>query len=112
MAGNDNMARRTDDSGTRNVLADLEFADADELTAKTILAKKINDIVAKRRLTQSDTARLLGMPQPKISALRNYKLRGISLERLMLALTALGQHVEITVSPSNSGAPARIDIGA
>jgi hypothetical protein len=30
------------------------------------------------------------MPQPKISAIRNYKLQGISLERLMHALTALG----------------------
>jgi predicted XRE-type DNA-binding protein len=106
------MARRTNDHGTRNVLTDLEFADAEELTAKAMLAKKINDIVASRRLTQSDTARLLGMPQPKVSALRNYKLRGISLERLMVALTALGQHVEISVSPSNTRAPARIDVAA
>jgi hypothetical protein len=30
------------------------------------------------------------MPQPKISAIRNYKLQGISLERLMHALTAWG----------------------
>src|SRR3546814_12042012 len=82
------------------------------LTAKTILAKKINDIVEGRGLTQFDAAKLLGMPQPKVSAIRNYKLRGISLERLMLALTALGQHVEITVGPSSSRAPARIDVAA
>jgi Helix-turn-helix domain len=30
------------------------------------------------------------LPQPKVSAIRKYKLRGISLERLMRALTALG----------------------
>jgi predicted XRE-type DNA-binding protein len=106
------MARKTKDRGTRNVLADLEFPDAEELTAKAILAKKINDIVESRSLNQFDTAKLLGMPQPKVSAIRNYKLRGISLERLMLALTALGQHVEITVSPSNRRAPARIDVAA
>jgi len=52
------------------------------------------------------------MPQPKVSAIRNYKLRGISLERLMQALTALGQHVEIVVSPSNRTAPARINVAA
>jgi predicted XRE-type DNA-binding protein len=108
----DDMTRKIKDRGTRNVLADLEFLDAEELTAKTILAKKINDIVESRRLTQFDTAKLLGMPQPKVSAIRNYRLRGISLERLMLALTALGQHVEITVSPSNRRAPARIDVAA
>src|SRR5215216_3291675 len=100
------MTRKAKDRGTDNVLADLGFPDAEELTAKTILAKKINDIVESRGITQFDAAELLGMPQPKVSAIRNYKLRGISLERLMLALTALGQHVEITVSPSNSRAPA------
>lgn len=106
------MTRRMEDRGTDNVLADLGLPDAEELTAKTILAKKINDIVEGRGLTQLDAAKLLGMPQPKVSAIRNYKLRGISLERLMLALTALGQHVEITVGPSSSRAPARIDVAA
>jgi predicted XRE-type DNA-binding protein len=52
------------------------------------------------------------MPQPKVSAIRNYKLRGISLERLMRALTALGQHVEIVVSPSTKEAPPRIEVAA
>ena len=106
------MTPRTMDYGTDNVLADLGFLDAEELTAKTILAKKINDIVESRGLTQLDAAELLGMPQPKVSAIRNYKLRGISLERLMRALTALGQHVEIVVSPSDKNMPARIDVAA
>jgi Helix-turn-helix domain len=52
------------------------------------------------------------MPQPKISAIRNYKLRGISLERLMQALTAPGQRIEIVVSPANRAAPARIKVAA
>lgn len=106
------MSRKKKDRGTDNVLSDLGFPDAEELSAKTILAKKINDIVSRRGLTQIDAAELLGMPQPKVSAIRNYKLRGISLERLMQALTALGQHVEIVVSPSHRGAPARIDVAA
>ena len=90
----------------------LDFRDAEELTAKAILAKKINDIVESRGLTQSDAAKLLGMAQPKVSAIRNYKLRGISLERLMQALTSLGQHVEIVVSPCGQDTPARIDVAA
>jgi len=52
------------------------------------------------------------MPQPKVSAIRNYRLRGISLERLMQALTALGQHLEIKVMPSTGRSPARIDVAA
>jgi predicted XRE-type DNA-binding protein len=112
MKGSDHVAGKMRDRGTDNVLSDLEFQDAEELTAKAILAKKINDIVERRGLTQSAAAKLLGMPQPKISAIRNYKLRGISLERLMQALTALGQHVEIVVSPCNQDTPARIVVAA
>jgi predicted XRE-type DNA-binding protein len=106
------MTRKAKDRSTDNVLADLGFPDAQELTAKTILAKKINDILETRGLTQTDAAALLGMPQPKVSAIRNYKLRGISLERLMHALTALGHHVEIVVRPSAGRTPARIDVAA
>ncbi len=106
------MTRRTKDRGTDNVLADLAFPDVEELTAKAILAKKINDIVVGRGLTQVETADLLGMPQPKVSCIRNYKLRGISLERLMQALTALGQHIEIVVTASTKKVPPRIDVAA
>jgi len=106
------MARRTKEHGTDNVLADSGFPDAEELTAKVILPKKINDIVEKRGLTQIEAAELLGMPQPKISAIRNYRLRGFSMERLMQALTSLGQHVEIVVIPAKSRTGARIDVAA
>jgi predicted XRE-type DNA-binding protein len=106
------MPRKTMNRGTDNVLADLGFPDAGELSAKTVLAKKLNDIVASRGLTQHAVAKMLGMPQPKVSAIQNYKLRGISLERLMQALTALGQRVEIVVSPSSRKSPPRIDVAA
>ncbi|MFI4987954.1 MAG: helix-turn-helix domain-containing protein [Alphaproteobacteria bacterium] len=112
MTRDDKMAGKTTNVGTDNVLADLGFPDAEELSAKTILAKKINDIIEARNLSQAKAADLLNMTQPKISAIRNYKLRGLSLERLMQALTALGQHVEIVVSASNSAAQARIVVAA
>jgi predicted XRE-type DNA-binding protein len=106
------MTRTSQHRGTGNVLLDIDLPDAEELTAKTILAKKINDILDERALTQSAAAELLGMPQPKISAIRRYKIRGISLERLMQALTALGQNVEIIVSPSRKKSAARIAVAA
>ncbi len=106
------MTRSRKTTGTLNVLQDLGFADAEELTAKVLLARKINELIAERRLTQRAAAERLGLPQPKISAIRNYKLRGVSLERMMLALTVLGQHVEIVVTPGSRKAPARIDVAA
>lgn len=106
------MTRTAARYGTDNVLVELGFPDAEELSAKVILAKKINDILASRALTQAAAAALLGIPQPKISAIKNYKIRGISLERLMQALTALGQNVEITVTPSKKKSAARIAVAA
>ncbi len=96
--------------GTENVLADLGFEDAEELSARAVLAVKLNKLIDERELSQAEASQLLGMPQPKISAIRNYKLQGISLERLMYALTALGQHVEISVTPVTKRTAARISV--
>lgn len=83
----------------------------EEPSAKERLARRLNDIVQDRNLSQSEAARVLAMRQPKVSAISNYKLRGISLQRLMRALTALGQHVEIVVSPSGPARRARTTAG-
>jgi len=99
-------------AATDNVLADLGLPDAEELTAKAMLAMRLNDLLDDRGLSQREAADLLGIPQPKVSAIRNYRLRGISLERLMQALTALGQQVKIVVRPTPKGAPGRIDVAA
>lgn len=72
---------------------------SNEGSAKVTLASKLNELLDQNGLSQSAAAQLLGMSQPKVSAIRNYKLRGISLERLMQALLALNQQVEISVKP-------------
>jgi predicted XRE-type DNA-binding protein len=96
-----------------NVLVDLGFPDAEELTAKTTLALRLNEILDRRSLTQVEAARVLGMTQAKGSALRTYKLRGFSLERLMQALVALDQNVDIVVRPrGRSKTPAAIRVAA
>ncbi len=81
-----------------NIFADLGYPDAEERLAKVQLAIKINDIIKKRRLTQTKAAKLLDIDQPKISALSTGRLAGFSLERLMRFLMILGQDVTIKVS--------------
>ncbi|HEY3889880.1 MAG TPA: helix-turn-helix transcriptional regulator [Caulobacteraceae bacterium] len=83
--------------GTGNVFADLGYPDADERQTKLRLAHTINGLVARRRLNQATAAERLGINQPKVSALANYKLDGFSVERLMTFLTALDQDVEIII---------------
>ena len=85
--------------GTSNVFADLGFPDAAERQTKTRLAFAINELLKSRRLKQREAAELLGIPQPKVSAIKNYRLDNISVERLMEILTALDQDVEIRIFP-------------
>jgi predicted XRE-type DNA-binding protein len=98
--------------GTDNVLIDLGFDDAQELSAKAVLALKLNDLTDKRGLSQTEAARLTGMTQPKVSQIRRYKLQNISLKRLMQALVSLDQHVEIVVRPARRAHEAGIRVTA
>jgi predicted XRE-type DNA-binding protein len=99
--------------GTGNVFADLGYTDAEERQAKLRLAHAINRVIARRRLSQTAAAEKLGVNQPKVSALANYKLDGFSVERLMTFLTALDQDVEIVIrSKPRSRATARISVVA
>jgi predicted XRE-type DNA-binding protein len=82
-----------------NVFADLGLADAEELGTKVRLAASLNAILERRKLTQAEAARVLGVNQPKVSALKGYKLEGFSVERLMRFATALGQDVVIQIRP-------------
>jgi len=83
--------------GTGNVFADLGFPDAAERQAKLRLAYTLNQLLDGRTLSQAEAAKVLGVSQPKVSALRNYKLAGFSVERLMNLLTSLDQDVEIVI---------------
>ncbi len=94
------MPRKDSHGGSANVLADLGFDDAEELSAKTVLAVKLNELIEKRGLSQTEAAGITGMTQPKVSQVRRYKLQNISLERLMQALVSFDQHVEIIVRPA------------
>ena len=94
------MIRNEHPQGTDNVLMDLGFDDAEELTAKAALALKLNTLIDQRGLSQTEAAAITGMTQPKVSQLRRYKLQNISLERLMQALVSLDQQVKIVVQPA------------
>ncbi len=99
--------------GTSNVFADLGFQDAAERQTKTRLALAINELVKHRQLKQRQAADLLGVPQPKVSALKNYRLDNFSVERLMEFLTALDQDVEIRIRPhAGRGKTGRISVHA
>jgi len=99
--------------GSGNVFADLDFPDAEERQTKLRLAYALNAVMDAQRLTQAAAAARLGLNQPKVSALRNYKLEGFSVERLMTLLNALDQDVEIVIRKKpRARAAARISVVA
>jgi predicted XRE-type DNA-binding protein len=80
-----------------NVFADMGLAEPEEELTKAQLASHIRQILERRRITQVAAARLMGIAQPKVSAILNGRLTNFSSERLMRLLTTLGQDVEITI---------------
>ena len=106
------MVRKDTPRHIQNLVADPSFNAAEGLSAKTVLAVKLNELIIKRGLSQTEAARITGMTQPKVSQVKHYKLQNISLERLMQALVSLDQHVEIVVRPARRAHAADITVAA
>lgn len=86
--------------GSANIFAALGNGDAEERQTKSRLAQGINALIARRGLNQVTAADRLGITQPKVSALANYKLDGCLVDRLMTMLTALDQDVDSAIRRS------------
>lgn len=109
------MASKQDDmkvtEGSGNVFADLGVAEPEEELAKVQLASHIREAIKRRRLTQAAAAELVGLDQPKVSALINGRLTGFSSDRLLRCLTSLGQDVDIVVkAPPKSRTRGRLRV--
>jgi len=86
-----------------NVYEDLEMADAEQMQVKASLAAKIGEILKHRHLTQIQASEVLGIPQPKLSAMLRGQFRGISETTMLECMNRLGRDVEIVVrKPSRS----------
>jgi predicted XRE-type DNA-binding protein len=90
--------RETVEPSSGNVFADLGFPDAEERLLKAELAVKIAELIDQKGLTQIETARRVGLDQPKISHLLRGRLSGFSADRLFAILNRLGHSVEVRIS--------------
>ena len=100
----------TESSG--NVFADLGLDQPDVHRAKARLAIEIGRLIKDRGLTQKKAAEILGVDQPKISALVRGRLTGFTLERLLRFLADLNCDVEITVRPARQAGRGHIAVAA
>ena len=83
--------------GSRNVYSDLGYANADDMLVKAQLVAKIAELIRLKDLTQERAARILGLTQPKVSALLRGQFRGVSERKLLNCLTSLGRDVQIVI---------------
>jgi predicted XRE-type DNA-binding protein len=64
------------EEGSGNVYRDLGCLDSGSMLVKARLAAKIAEIVQRRAPTQTRIAEILGLTQPKVSALLKGQFRG------------------------------------
>jgi predicted XRE-type DNA-binding protein len=82
-----------------NVFRDLGFPEyeAVNLLARSRLMIQIKNIIEERGLTQTAAAKVLGVRQPRISALFTGKIDDFTVDMLMRWLDRLGKEVVLTV---------------
>ena len=94
-----------------NIFADLGFQHPEEELAKAHLILQIVELVRARGLTQIAAARVLALPQPKVSLLLRGQMAGFSTGRLIRLLNRLDQDVEIVVrTKASARRPARLRV--
>lgn len=85
-----------------NVFADLGLPNPERELLKARLTLQIHRLIKARGVTQAQAAEILGIHQPRVSALIRNRTGAFSVERLMDFLAALGQDVEITIRPTRN----------
>lgn len=90
-----------------NVFRDLELLDAEDRLEKASIAHEIFKAIADRELTQREAAKIMGIDQPKVSAIVRGNLKGFSLERLIVLLKKFGVDIRIAKRPE---VPSSIDV--
>lgn len=92
------MGNSEESSG--NVFADLGIPNPEQELLKARLTLQIYEIIKKRRLTQAEAGKILGIQQPHVSALVRNRSGNFSVGRLMEFLTALDQDVKSPCAPN------------
>jgi len=91
------MTEDTISSG--NIFKDLGFPNAEEKLAKVKLASVIYDLITDKGLSNQEASQIFAIDETKVLNLKNGRLQEFSLEQMFDFLGALGQNIEILVTP-------------
>ncbi|MCC6912655.1 MAG: XRE family transcriptional regulator [Rhodospirillaceae bacterium] len=85
-----------------SVFHDLGLKDADDLVLRSDLMRKVYEVIAAPGLTQVQAGQLVGMDQPRGSALLKGRIGKFSTDRLLKVLSDLGQNIEVRITPARA----------
>jgi len=87
---------------TGNVFEDVGFSpeEAENLKIRADLLIDLHEALSKRRMKQSDAAKILGVTQPRVSDLMRGRIELFSIDTLVNMLARLGIKVKVTVKAS------------
>jgi len=85
-----------------NVFRDLGFSsgEAEHLLVRSDLMIKVQKLIASRRLSQSEVAKILRVTQPRVSDLLRGRIDLFSTDALIDMLARLGVRVKLVLKPS------------
>jgi len=89
--------------GSGNVFRDLGFpeGEAQNLLLRTDLMIKIEQLIKKSGLIQSEAAKVLGITQPRINDLLKGRIEKFSLDALVNMVARAGMEVKMTVKKTS-----------
>lgn len=107
-----NKIEYTKSSG--NVFKDLGLPNPDMEFLRASLSLEVFKILEKRKLTQKEAGKILGIGQPDVSKLMNGNFERFSVERLIKFLTKLDRDIDIAIKrhSSQSETPAGVHVMA
>ncbi len=84
--------------GSDNVFRDLGFSpvEAEHLRVRAELMIAIEKLIGRRKLTQAQAAKLLGVSQPRVSDLVRGRLHRFSIDALVEMLARAGVKVHLS----------------
>lgn len=101
------------EKGSSNVFADLGLPDSEQELLKARLTYEIYQIIERRKLTQQEAAKILGVSQSYVSDLKRNRCGRFSVGKLFQFLNALDVDIEVVLKkhPARSVSPAGIRVG-
>ena len=82
-----------------NVFKDIGFSDdeAVNLSVRAQLTSTLKDLIEESGLSQRETAKLLGVKQPRIAELVGMKIQYFSIDTLLKYLDRLGRRISFVI---------------